>query len=100
MRRKREYKKINLGFPTQKEYERFHREAVKEWGDGRNADCNYLRMCIDACRKRRTKAEKEKAIALVETTQKLNDLLVATADPHIKQEVAGILKEMRALWVF
>lgn len=100
MRRKRDYKKINLSFHTQKEYEKFHSEAVEEWGDGRNADCMYLRTCISANRKRRTKAAKEKAIALVETTQKLNDLSLMTDDPNVKEEIAKILKEQRILWVF
>lgn len=100
MRRKRDYKKINVGFRTQKEYDKFHNEAVKEWGDGRNADCMYIRTCISQNRIRRTKSEKERAITLVETTQQLNNLLLETDDPHIKEEISSILEEQGKLWVF
>lgn len=100
MRKKRDYKKINVGFRTQKEYDKFHKEAVKEWGDGRNADCMYIRTCISQNRKRRTKSEKERVTALVISTQKLNDLSFATNDPFVKEEIIEILKEQRKLWAF
>lgn len=100
MRKKRDYKKINVGFRTQKEYDKFHKEAVKEWGDGRNADCMYIRTCISQNRKRRTKSEKERVIVLVETTQRLNNLLLETDDPYIKEEISDILEEQGKLWVF
>lgn len=100
MRRKRDYKKINVGFKTQKEYERFHNDAVKEWGDSRNADCMYIRTCISQNRKNRMKSAKERAAALVISTQKLNDLFFATSDPFVKEEIMEILEEQRKLWVF
>ena len=93
MRRKRDYKTIQLGFRTQNEYNKFHNNAVRFYGDGRAADCAYLRECIHQTSKKRKKSTREKARALVETTQRLNDLLEATDNPYIQDEITEILKE-------
>lgn len=98
--KKRDYKTIQLGFRTKGEYYRFHNEAVRSYGETRTADCTYLREIIRQNRKRRNQATREKAKALVETTQQLNDLLLATEDPYVQDEISRILREQVKIWEF
>ena len=99
-RKKQDYKKIQLGFKTRKEYEEFHKTAVRFYGDYRLADCSYLRDCITQNASRRNRAIKEKAKAWVETTQRMNDLLLSTNDPYLQDEITEILKKQVKLWGF
>lgn len=100
MKRKRDEKTIQLGFKTQKEYDKFHKNAVLFYGDCRLADCAYLRECIKQNTRRRKKSSREKAKALVETTQRLNDLMLSIDNPYMQDEIEEILKEMETLWEF
>lgn len=98
MKKKRDYAVIQLGFKTEKEYAKFCKEAEKAYGTGRRAKSLYLRDCIEANRKNRKRTSREKVIGLVESTQKLNDILLSTDDPYVYARTAEALREQVALW--
>lgn len=100
MIKKRDKKIIQLGFRTQKEYDVFHENAVLYHGEGKGADCAYLRECIKQNARRRKRSTREKARALVETTQRLNELMLASDNPYVQDEISEILKEQVKLWEF
>lgn len=98
MKRKRDYKTVQIGFKTQKEYDKFHNSAIRACGDYRNADCEYIRHCIKEDRRKRTVVEKNKAKALVSTQQMINDILMYAQDPNFVDQIKKMEKENIKLW--
>lgn len=98
MRRKRDYKTIQLGFKHQSDYEKFHKKAMSVCGEYRNADCEYLRHCIKEESRRRTVAEKKKIQALVVNQQVLNELLNTVENPAVREKIIQLEQESMKIW--
>lgn len=65
MRKKKDYKVIQIGFRTKQQYDNYHADAVKYFGmESRLADCAYARECMKNNKKFSRAAMKEKAKAL------------------------------------
>lgn len=100
MAKKKDYKIIQIGFKTKKEYEDYHNNAVKYHGkDNRLADSVYARECFKNYRKLKKASTKEKAIALVEGQTALTEVIQKTAEADMKSTMIKVSKEMMRLWV-
>lgn len=100
MSRKKDYKSIQIGFKNKKEYDEYHKEAVKYYGiDNRLTDSAYARECFRNYKKTSKASTKEKAIALVEGQTALTEVIRKTEDADIKLAMITISKEMLRLWV-
>lgn len=87
-------KVVQIEFKTEKEYAVLHQRAVKLFGDNHRADSSYIREC---CRKQRTEKKqtfREKARSLVESTQRLNELVQAYFEHEMIRgaELSGVKK--------
>lgn len=100
MSKKKDYKIIQIGFKHKKEYDDFHKEAVKYYKlDNRLTDTAYARECFRSYKKLSKSSTKEKAIALVEGQTVVTDLIRKTEDTDIKSSMITMSKEMLRLWV-
>lgn len=100
MRKKKDYKVIQIGFRTKKQYDDYHTDAVKYFGmESRLADCAYARECIKNNKKLSKAAMKEKAKTLAEQQTTLTEMIRQTNDEEIKNIMMKISKETINLWV-
>lgn len=100
MRKKKDYKVIQIGFRTKKQYDEYHADAVRYFGmESRLADCSYARECMKNNKKFSRASMKEKAKALVEEQTALTEMIRYTNDTEIKNIMLKISKETIKLWV-
>jgi len=100
MGKKKDYKIIQIGFSTKKEYENYHNDAVKFHGkDNRCADAAYARECFKNNKKLKKTSTKEKAIALVKEQTTFTEMIRRASDPYEKSTLLTISKEIVNLWV-
>lgn len=100
MSKRKDYRIIQIGFPTKKEYEKYHSEAVNYHGtDNRLADVAYARECIKTCRKTNRASMKEKAIALVKGQTALTEVM-RKMEGAVKEDMINAAKETIKLWVY
>lgn len=100
MRKKKDYKIIQIGFSTKKEYETYHDNAVKFHGkDNRCADAAYARECFKNNRKSKKASTREKAIALVRGQTALTEMIRRTNNIDDKSTLSAIAKEEVRVWV-
>lgn len=93
MGKKKDYKIIQIGFSTKKEYERYHNDAVKFHGkDNRFADVAYARECFKSNKKLKKASMKEKAIALVEEQTTLTEMLRRTNETDMRLNMLYVSK--------
>ena len=99
MGKNKDYKIIQIGFSTKKEYESYHNDAVKFHGkDNRFADVAYARECFKNNKKIKKASTKEKAIALVEEQTALTELIRRTNETDMKSNMITVSKEAVRLW--
>ena len=100
MGKRKDYKIIQIGFSTKKEYETYHNDAVKFHGkDNRFADAAYARECFKKNKKSKKTSTKEKAIALVKEQTALTEMIRRANDTYEKSTLFTISKEGVNLWV-
>lgn len=100
MKKNKDYKVIQIGFKTKKEYEEYHAEAIKYHGsDNRLADSAYARECFRSYKRIARASMKEKAKALVEGQTILTEMIRGTEDVDAKTALLNISKEITRLWV-
>ena len=100
MGKKKDFKTIQIGFSTKKEYETYHNDAVKFHGkDNRLADTAYARECFKHNKKLKKTSTKEKAIALVKEQTALTEMIRRASDTYEKSTLFTISKEVVNLWV-
>lgn len=100
MGKKKDYKTIQIGFATKKEYETYHNDAVRFHGkDNRLADATYARECFKNNKKIKKASTKEKAIALVKGQTALTELIRKTNELDVKSALLIASKEAVRLWV-
>ena len=97
--RKRDYKIVQVGFKTKAVYDKFHRKAVLSCGNTKNADCNYIRECIEQNSKTKNSSMRDRVIALVESTQQLNDWFAEAEDAYHRELIKETLEKQVKLWV-
>lgn len=95
---KKPYKIVQIAFKTQKEYESFHKDAVKKYGDNHRTDSSYIRECCRKSGRQKKGVVREKVKSLVESTQMLNELAESTNNMYINEQINKILKEQVKIW--
>lgn len=99
MGKNKDYKIIQIGFNTKKEYESYHKDAVKFHGkDNRFADVAYARECFKSNKKLKKASMKDKAIALVEEQTTLTEMIRRTNETDMKSNMLTVSKEAVRLW--
>ncbi len=100
MGKKKDFKTMQIGFSTKKEYETYHNDAVKFHGkDNRFADAAYARECFKKNKKLKKTSTKEKVIALVKEQTALTERICRASDTYEKSTLLTISKEAVNLWV-
>ena len=97
--RKRDFKTVQVGFKTKGVYDKFHRRARSSCGDTKNADCRYIRECIEQNTRTKKSSVRDRVITLVESTQQLNDLYAETENICHRDLIANTLEKQVKLWV-
>lgn len=99
MRKKKDYKIIQIGFKTKKQYDAYHKEAIRYHGtDNRLTDSAYARECFKSNKKLGKASMKEKAKALVEVQTALTEMIRKTDNTDVKSTMLKISKEVIELW--
>lgn len=100
MKKNKDYKIIQIGFRTKKQYDEYHTEAIKYHGcNNRLADSAYARECFRNYKRTARVSMKEKAKALVEEQNTLTEMIRGTEDVDTKSALLIISKEAIRLWV-
>ena len=94
MKKKRDYKTVQIGFRDKYAYDSFHKKAVRYCGcDSRLADCMYLRECIKANEKKKRASSKKKAQEFVKAQGgNLDNLKISDKVFSIKSDKEGYIK--------
>ena len=97
---KKDYKISQIGFRTKKQYEEYHKDAIKSYGiDNRLTDSTYARECFRNYKKTKRASMKEKAKALVEGQAILAEMIRSEKDIDKKSDILNLAKEIMRLWV-
>lgn len=100
MKKNKDYKIIQIGFKTKKQYEEYHAEAIMYHGfDNRLTDSAYARECFRSYKRINRASMKEKAKALVEGQTILTEMIRGAEDADRKSALLNISKEVTRLWV-
>ena len=99
MKKKRDYKTVQIGFRDKYAYDSFHKKAVRYCGcDSRLADCMYLRECIKANEKKKRASSKKKAQEFVKAQVEIANILQQTDDEKIQSLMMELSKEVIDIW--
>jgi len=97
---KKDYKVLQLGFRSQKEYEKYHTKAVRFFGsDSRMADCAYARECMKNNEKLKKQSSRDKVKALVEGQTMIVNLIQMNVSTEYNEKLIKLSKEVLNLWV-
>lgn len=100
MKKNKDYKTIQIGFRTKKQYEEYHAKAIKYHGsDNRLSDSAYARECFRSYKRVSRVSMKEKAKALVEGQTILTEMIRGAKGVDTKSTLVNISKEVTRLWV-